>query len=313
MKLVEQYLQAISKNLPYKERNDIIAELRTLIYDEIEEQYTDPSINQIEEYILNFGAPREVAKRFTGDKHVILPQFTDLFFTITKIIILAVTLGFFVLFTTKIFTQNIEAQHIFLELIKLPLQIVREAFKAIGTLALIFILISKIMQNEKNTLEGEWSLDEIKDIKLNDDSVSILEALAGIFFLSFFIFIINLYPIFISILESTLDTILPNGLGNKIDVGVFRIYLIPITALIVIQIIQYVIQLIQARKSNLTKFINIGRMTLEVIINFIMYRDLNLYTYNESIIGFKLIFLIAAVGGFIGVISEIIKLKKNLE
>lgn len=125
MKIIKQYLQAVSKHLPYKERQDIIDELNVLIHDKLDEMYQKPTQKQVEEYLTNFGSPRAVAKRFTGEKHLIAPHFTDLFILIAKIIVLAMSIAFTVVFVLELFDPNLEVGNIFTGLVKLPLNILQ--------------------------------------------------------------------------------------------------------------------------------------------------------------------------------------------
>ncbi len=308
MKLLNQYLYSVSKYLPYKERQDLIDELRTLIEDELEEQYQSPTEHQLEEYLKEFGSPKEVARRFTGTKYLIAPQFTDLFYLISKIILLALTIAFTIIFFIEITSASAETINVFSELIKVPLRVLQTSLQAIGTLLLVFVVISKVMDNENISMDENWDINEIKGIELEEESVSLIESIVAISFLSFVVFAINIYPTFITFVENQFIEYMPFTLGNQINIDVFKLYLIPISLSIIIQIIYYVFQLVRGHKHKNQNIYELIRIMFEATIYFIMYYDLNLYQYTNSLLGFRGIFLFAAIINTINVIVLVVKI-----
>ncbi len=64
MKLIEQYLKAVEVKLPWRGRSDIIAELRSLLSDSIEERFgSEPTEAELKTALLEFGSPGTVAAR----------------------------------------------------------------------------------------------------------------------------------------------------------------------------------------------------------------------------------------------------------
>jgi hypothetical protein len=90
MKLIEQYLRAISYNLPLSKRKDVVEELRSLMMDEIEQRFgAEPGENDLRDYINEFGAPNQVAARYRSGRGVIAEGFRDIYFLIIKIVFAA--------------------------------------------------------------------------------------------------------------------------------------------------------------------------------------------------------------------------------
>ena len=77
MLLVERYVEAVRKQLPRRERNDIAAELRDTLLSQIEETVAEQgrrlSDDEIAAILIRYGAPDVVAARYGARNHLIGP------------------------------------------------------------------------------------------------------------------------------------------------------------------------------------------------------------------------------------------------
>ena len=94
MDLIERYLSAIRHNLPARNADDIVAELRDALASRIEdreEALGRPLDDQeVQALIKDFGHPLVVAGRFRGRQSLIGPEVFPFYFSVARIVLLAV-------------------------------------------------------------------------------------------------------------------------------------------------------------------------------------------------------------------------------
>lgn len=318
MKLLEQYLYAIGQKLPLKSRNEIKDELRSQLLDEMDEKFGENvSDEQVKELIEEFGTPRAVAKRYTGEKFVISSGLTDLYFMISKIIVGAMSIAFFTIFVVTMFTENPQGFEILKTFIQFPLSVIQASISGIGVLTLIFILISQFMKEAEVNLDDDWNIKELEGIDLSPEQESKVEAIIAIVLIPVFIILIISYPHIIQDLE---NLYLRSGLslGNRVNMEVFMFY-IPI---FVIQgVLQVVYHIILLRKEVKTEGLYIfdGIISLvDVVVSGVILAGGSLFIYTVensglfsfSTIGIKLLVIIGLVTGIGELIGKIVKYSK---
>lgn len=92
MELIERYLQETRRHLPRKNRDDILAELRSSLEDAVEDRWGgDPTQAQTAEVLKEFGSPREVAASYhPRSNYLIGPALFPLFRMVAGITLAAV-------------------------------------------------------------------------------------------------------------------------------------------------------------------------------------------------------------------------------
>lgn len=92
MSLIDRYIQEVGRHLPRKNRADIKAELLSSVVDTLEDRFeTEPSESEVEEFLIEFGQPREVAASyFPEGQYLIGPSLYPLFRMIAWIVVAAV-------------------------------------------------------------------------------------------------------------------------------------------------------------------------------------------------------------------------------
>lgn len=98
MKLIELYIQEVTRRLPEKMRADIALELRSTIEDSLPDHFSEDDVKQVLE---QFGNPASLAAQYKDQPmHLIGPKFYDIYKTILKIVLLAAPfaalIGFFI-------------------------------------------------------------------------------------------------------------------------------------------------------------------------------------------------------------------------
>ncbi len=92
MSLIDRYIQEVGRHLPRKNRADIKAELRSSVVDTLEDRFgPEPSETEVEDFLIEFGQPREVAASYFPDgQYLIGPSLYPLFRMIAWIVVAAV-------------------------------------------------------------------------------------------------------------------------------------------------------------------------------------------------------------------------------
>lgn len=91
--LVERYVYAVTKKLPYRQRADIEKELRSLIADMLEQRCGDmpPAEKDVRVVLTELGTPAELAEKYDPDKHSALigPPYYRKYKFVLKIVLAA--------------------------------------------------------------------------------------------------------------------------------------------------------------------------------------------------------------------------------
>jgi hypothetical protein len=234
MKLIEQYLRAISYNLPLSKRKDVVEELRSLMMDEIEQRFgAEPGENDLRDYINEFGAPNQVAARYRSGRGVIAEGFRDIYFMIIKIVFAAMLVAFTTVFFVELATGPVPDRGIIVDILMIPLRALQGGISATGLITLVFILLTRFA-SEKLELAGfegsDWSVEELKHISLEEEAGNLAAAIAGLIFGGIAIMVLLLFPQVFSFLEQLFER---SGivLGHYINTEAFRPFTYALTAL----------------------------------------------------------------------------------
>lgn len=304
MKLLDQYLYAISKKLPYKGRKEIEMELRSLLLDEIEGKYgKNPTESQLETLIEAYGSPKEVANRYTNNNLVIGSGYTEIYFMILKIIVLAMTIAFTVTFAVQIFSGNEE--NILLGILKIPMNIISASLSAFGMLTIAFIIMTRINNDQCIDIDEKWSAKELKHIKVVPETESKVSSVFSIFFIIIFIGIINSAPELLTLGEKYFEL---SGikLQHYIDISVFKSYLLPISILWIGEIVFHAFNIYNGSSKPLALF----NLLLEIAgsaIVITMVLNTNLFTAYTGYLGYRSIFGVVSIITVIEVINKAYK------
>ncbi len=306
MKLLEQYIYAIGKHLPYKTRDDIKKELHGSLLDEIEAKYGQaPTEKQLEEAIMQYGTPREVANRYKGDHLVIGRGYTDLFFFIAKLIVFALSIAFTVLFIVGLFEGDITGNRIMVDIAKIFGQVINGSLSGLGWLTAIFIILTHFNQDDHIDLEDDWTPKELKDIKIGPESESRIGSGFAIFFSLLFIAIINLMPHLPSIGERLFDV--SGLLGHQLNIELFKIYLIPLSILWLAEVVYHIMNLFYGTQTKAMAILSLVVEILSAALLIQMALNMDLYLAYEGLVGFRSVFIVIAA------ISTFESLKKSVK
>ena len=199
MELIENYLYAVGKKLPLKQRKDILDELRSIIMDNLDDITGggEPTEADTTKVLLEMGAPSEVAKRYrTGPSWLIGPKYYDSYILVLKIVLAATAGGYLLSLIISAFTQSGSFWEIIWQLFYRLFAIIPGLLSAAGAVTLIFAIIERAVKKPIDIDFGEgakWSPEKLEPMPEKEDIVKPLESILGIVFTVLAIVIFNLY------------------------------------------------------------------------------------------------------------------------
>jgi len=307
MKLIDQYIYAINKKLPYDSRKEITLELKSILLDDIESKYGEtPSNDEIKEVINTYGSPSKVANQYNPHKSVIGTGFTDLYFFIGKMIFLGLGIAFIMTYLIGFIESGFTLNYLTLGFAKLLMNLGSAMVPAIGFLTIIFIVLTRMYKEEIVDLDENWTPDDLKDIQVSPKVNSILESLLTIIFTTFGLVLLNSVPYFMSIGEKLFES---SGikLGHHINIQAFKFYLIFISITWIGQIIYHILVLLHGEKTKNISIFEIIITSFSFILLIIIISDSSLYNDYTSYFGIRAIFSFAAIISFIELAAMITK------
>lgn len=307
MKLLEQYLYAIRKYLPYSTRDDIIKELRSQFLDEIEQTYgNSPSKKELEVAITNFGPPRQIANQYKSNQHIISPAYTDLYFFILRIVVLALTISLTVVTVIEFMSSGFTTDDIIHSLTNLPLRLFSALLQSFSWLTITFIIMTRVGEDKKINIDEDWNVHELKSIQLDQKRASKTESVFAIIFLTIALVALNIAPNLITIAEdnfklSTLE------LGHRIDLDVFKYIMIVISINWILEIVYHIALLLTGEHTATLKIYDFALKLLGVLVMwFVVFFD-KLYLDYTSQLGFRGVFIIIAAISTLELLATLIK------
>jgi hypothetical protein len=300
MKLVEQYLEVVGRKLPFKGRQDLKAELRSLLLDDIEAKYgSDPTEEQLKSALKDFGAPDAVARRYHDQQDLIAIGLVPFYFFLLKLVLGALALAFFILFILG--QVDIELGAVaaggmsLLTVVKglgiFILRTLNAYFAAVGVMTLVFIAVSHLGKVKSMDPEEDWSPDELADVEIGPPVVSRFSSIVTIVVLSVMLILMNFFPRITTLAEDLFQrsTII---LGHRLNVPLFRIYMHVMSLAWVLELVQHGLNLARGSVTQLAKWLEWLAEVTGFIILVALISDSRVYLSYEGMLGFRLVFII---------------------
>jgi hypothetical protein len=177
MELIERYLQAVGRQLPLKNRNDILAELRSNLTDALESRGAgEADEDQVVALLKEFGPPEKVAASYYPEgQYLVGPALFPAFRSAVGITLLVVVIVHLVLTgVLVIFAGD------FLAALDILGQIFGVAFAALGVVTLVFYILQRTGVKSYK-LAGEWDPQQLPELDTSEE-VKRGELIVGIIF-----------------------------------------------------------------------------------------------------------------------------------
>lgn len=187
--LIERYIYAVTKRMSSKIRNDVADELRTLIYDTIDERYNDKEITlkDVKIVLMELGSPNQLYEKYdnSSDKCLIGQPYYNYYKDILKIVLTCAIFGIVLSYIINIENQSIS---------KFISDIIFAAILSFSFVTLIFIFMYKF---NIDFLNNDIDFDKLPKLPNNNIKTnkyfSLLSILFAVIFLSLFILSPNIF------------------------------------------------------------------------------------------------------------------------
>lgn len=273
--MIKDYLYAIGKHLPASEKNDILNEIESAIYDYLENKFgkKEYTNDEIESAILNMGNPQKVAYLYTEkERYLISPIYLDVYFLVTKIALFGISIAFAVI---AVLTSIDPPGTSILGLLTGFLgNIWQVGLMMVGMVTIIFAAISKYGIKEDDFKEEyeDWSIKDLEkapaDINIVKTSTIIIESIFIILFLTF----VNSLSFGFGFKF--------NGFFVALNVNVFSNFTIWINIVLIFNLILNVFLLINREWTTLNRI-------LSIISDILGLSILGILAFNPNILDFS--------------------------
>ncbi len=174
--LIERYLYAVSKHLPYRQKKDIINELRSIIDDMLDERCDDivPSEKDVRVVLAELGTPEEIGVQYGlgKQKSLISGVYLIKYMAFLKIILLAVVLGFSLSTAINILVNNVSAVSGIFSLFG---DIFSVGLSLIGAMTIVFVILERKSFDLK-----EFQSDTLPPVPKKKERISLVESVITI-------------------------------------------------------------------------------------------------------------------------------------
>lgn len=205
MKLIERYLHAVSRYIPPKKRGDILAELRSVLIDALEDRFGEsPSDSQVEELLKEFGPPKEVAASYHPQGQFLVgPALYPLFKMVATIVIAAVLGAQALAWGVSAFVAG--ADFSVLEMVGSIFNSIPGAF---GWVVIVFMIL-QYFDAKPNLDEERWEPKSLPEINPGEE-VKRGGLIVGLVFNVLFLVLISLFPQWIGFVTTPGGKFYPN-------------------------------------------------------------------------------------------------------
>ncbi len=189
--LLERYLLAVERRLPWQGRKDIVTEIRANLMDTLEDRNPPEAVvdeTMLEEALRSLGSPGSVAAGYRGTDALIAPQHNALFRVIvTRLTPIIVAVVFFAGVLSFALSGGKSPFWTVWELLGNAWQV---GVGIIGTSAIVFMILTRFFPkvNEGKALdfleEGEknWKVSDLPDLVNKEEKVELWELVLGVTF-----------------------------------------------------------------------------------------------------------------------------------
>ena len=205
MNLIERYLNAVSRYIPPKKRGDILAELRSVLVDALEDRFGEsPSESQVEDLLKEFGRPKDVAASYHPQgQYLVGPALYPLFRMVTTIVIVAVLGAQALAWGVEAFVAGVDFN--VLEMIG---SIFNSIPGALGWVVLVFMIL-QYFDAKPNLDEEHWEPKSLPEIN-PDEEVKRGGLIVGLVFSVLILVLISLFPQWIGFITTPGGKFYPN-------------------------------------------------------------------------------------------------------
>lgn len=204
MKLIELYLDEIRRQLPPKNRDDIINEIHSNLFDTIEDRSggsEQPADDEtIKAVLAEFGPPRTVAQQYGAQNYLIGPRMFPIYLQVLKFVLIVVAALNLLGLVVAVVGQSGVGSGLFETALKIVGGLFSSLFTAFGIVTLSFAVIEQTAPEEFTIeLDQSWSPDDLvkqaaqERVSIAGQAIEITLGLVFIALINFFLDRIGIY------------------------------------------------------------------------------------------------------------------------
>lgn len=204
MKLIELYLEEIKKQLPPRDREDILKEIQSTLMDTIEDRNPhldqEPDDETVKAVLKEFGAPREVALQYGAKNYLVGPRLFPIYLRVLRIVLIVVAALNLVGLIVAIVSNTGFDSSFFEAILEVVGGLFGSLFTAFGIVTLSFLGIERtVPENMKAIVDETWQPEDLlkeddqEKIKVVDLAIEITGSLIFITLINFFLDKIGIY------------------------------------------------------------------------------------------------------------------------
>ena len=204
MKLIELYLEEIRRQLPSRNRDDILKEIQSTLMDTIEDRNPNPGSTPDEESVKavlkEFGSPREVARQYGAKNYLVGPRLFPIYLRVLRIVLIIVAAFNAVGLIVAIVNNTGFGTSFFEAVLEVVGSLFGSLFTAFGVVTLSFLGIERtIPDNMKTIVDEKWQPEDLlkeedqDKIKITELAIEITGSLIFITLINFFLDKIGIY------------------------------------------------------------------------------------------------------------------------
>lgn len=273
MNLFDRYIHEVGRYIPRRKRGDILAELRSLLDDTLEDRFgQSPSESQVEDLLKEFGRPRDVAASYyPQSQYLIGPTLYPLFRMVAWIVVAAVLGGQAIAWGVGMFVGG-EAFSV-LEMIA---SLVNSIPISLGWLLITFIIL-QYFDAKPHLDEEPWDPRKLPEIK-PEQELKRGEMIIGLVFGILALVLVTFFPQWIGFITTPGGKFYPNP--------VILEYLVLIKIVLVAGIGLNLFLLWRGRWSMTTRLVRIAMNIFDVVVLSLLVIGHNEWLAARSSAGF---------------------------
>lgn len=189
--ITENYIYAVTKNLPSTQREDIAQELRTLIHDMLPPQ---PTEQDLEKVLYTLGKPENLARRYQGDdKFLIGRNLYPHYLTVLRIVgVTLVAIMFLTSLITTLMEPHLDTVRMVIDFcISFLTSAFSAVLQAIAWVTIVFAIIEKSGQSKD---DEQWDVHKLEAVPNPRSIISLPETVVNIVFSLAFGIMIVFFP-----------------------------------------------------------------------------------------------------------------------
>jgi hypothetical protein len=330
--LLERYLLGVRRALTVKNREDITAEIRSFLLDNLEGHYPktkELSENQVKQELEKMGSPRKLAAQFSPQRYLIGPRFFYVYQLVLKIVVAAVIGALTLALIIRTLAGGLAIG--VLPVVEYLGTLWSGAFFAAAFVTLVFAILERV--NQGRELEeladlDKFDLEDLPDLGEEEKEPTIagnvFEIVMGVIGLAFCTYILysgGQLPIFGSVGGKLVQT--------QVFTGGFMRFVPLMMALTGLGIARSAILLVQGHRTSLTAWWRICAEIASIVLTVFLLGSFPLITVLgfQSLpfpaswdfirvdsgvnIGLKVILILSMVGSLVDIVRALIREVRN--